>query len=95
MTQHFPYKELDLEETPPIYSKEDLSLLDLSNVPSHVAIIMDGNRRWAAARNLPPLMGHWKGAEVLTQITRAASEIGIRTLTVYSFSTENWNRPTE
>lgn len=78
-----------------IYSPEDLSLLDLSNTPPHVAIIMDGNRRWAAGQGFPPIVGHWKGAETLTNIVRAASELGIKTLTVYSFSTENWSRAQE
>lgn len=66
---------------------------DLKASPKHVAIIMDGNRRWAKQRGLPPMMGHWEGAEVLTDIVRAAAELGIETLTVYSFSTENWERP--
>lgn len=76
----------------PIYSEEDLSLLDPSKIPSHVAIIMDGNRRWAKQRNLPIVVGHWKGSEALTKLVRAASELGIRALTVYGFSTENWRR---
>jgi undecaprenyl diphosphate synthase len=71
----------------------DLSRLDLSKIPKHVAIIMDGNRRWARQRGLTPIAGHWEGAEVLTDIVRAASEVGIETVTVYSFSTENWLRP--
>jgi undecaprenyl diphosphate synthase len=71
----------------------DLSLLDLNKTPRHIAIIMDGNRRWAKQRGLPPMMGHWEGAEVLTDIVRAASEMGVKTVTVYAFSTENWHRP--
>ena len=78
-----------------IYSSDDLSLLDPSKIPKHVAIIMDGNRRWAKRQGLPAMMGHWKGAETLTKIVRAASELGIKTLTVYSFSTENWGRTRE
>lgn len=58
----------------------------------HIAIIMDGNRRWAGQRGLSPVMGHWKGAEVLMDIVKAASEIGVHTLTVFAFSTENWGR---
>ncbi|MGC1878127.1 MAG: polyprenyl diphosphate synthase [Rhabdochlamydiaceae bacterium] len=80
------------EEKETIYSPRDLSFLDSAKIPSHVAIIMDGNRRWAKRQGLPAMMGHWKGAETLTKIVRAASELGIKTLTVYSFSTENWNR---
>ncbi|MBI3236949.1 MAG: di-trans,poly-cis-decaprenylcistransferase [Chlamydiales bacterium] len=75
-----------------IYSESDLAQIDLSRVPSHVAIIMDGNRRWAVLRGLPPMMGHWKGAETLTDIVRAASDLGIKVLTVFAFSTENWGR---
>lgn len=75
-----------------IYSEQDLAFLDLAKVPRHVAIIMDGNRRWAKRQGLPAMMGHWKGADTLTRIVRAASELGIKTLTVFSFSTENWTR---
>lgn len=83
------------QKEPSLFSKEELAELNPHRIPSHVAIAMDGNRRWARNHNLPVIMGHWKGAEALTQITQAAAEIGIRTLTVYSFSTENWNRSIE
>ena len=53
---------------------------------------MDGNRRWAKKQGLPAITGHWKGAATLTKIVRAASELGVKTMTVFSFSTENWNR---
>jgi undecaprenyl diphosphate synthase len=69
--------------------------VDPSNIPDHVAIIMDGNRRWARQKNIPLAMGHWEGAEILTDIVKEASRIGVKTLTVYSFSTENWTRPSE
>ncbi|MDE3045114.1 MAG: di-trans,poly-cis-decaprenylcistransferase [Verrucomicrobiota bacterium] len=72
---------------------EDLTLLNPHNIPEHIAIIMDGNRRWAKQRNLPPMMGHWEGAEILTDVVNAASDLGVKTLTVYAFSTENWTRP--
>ena len=62
-------------------------------VPKHVGIIMDGNGRWAAARGLPRLEGHRRGVEALRRTIRAAIELNIRYLTVYSFSTENWSRP--
>ncbi|MDX7952005.1 isoprenyl transferase [Lichenihabitans sp. Uapishka_5] len=62
-------------------------------VPAHVGIIMDGNGRWAAARGLPRLEGHRRGVEALRRTIRAAIELNIRFLTVYSFSTENWSRP--
>jgi undecaprenyl diphosphate synthase len=65
----------------------------LENVPSHVAIIMDGNGRWAKARGLPRLAGHRAGTENLRPILRASVEFGIETLTVWAFSTENWQRP--
>ncbi len=61
----------------------------------HVAIIMDGNGRWATNRGLPRLVGHRKGAERVRQIVRAAPALGIRWLTLYAFSTENWKRSTE
>lgn len=78
-----------------IYSNEEMAWIDLQKVPRHIAIIMDGNRRWAKQRGLPPMMGHWEGAETLTDVLRAASELGVKVLTVYAFSTENWSRPQE
>ena len=62
-------------------------------VPRHVAIIMDGNGRWAAARGLPRTEGHRRGIEALRRTVRAAGEIGIEILTIFSFSSENWSRP--
>ncbi len=62
-------------------------------VPHHVAIIMDGNGRWAAARGLPRVEGHRRGVEALRKTVRAAGEMGIRCLTIFSFSSENWQRP--
>lgn len=64
-------------------------------VPAHVAIIMDGNGRWAKARGLPRLAGHRAGTKNLRPIIRAAADAGIKHLTFYAFSTENWNRPEE
>src|SRR2546422_2279661 len=61
--------------------------------PLHVAIIMDGNGRWAAARGLPRAEGHRRGVEALRRTVRAAGELGIRILTIFSFSSENWSRP--
>jgi undecaprenyl diphosphate synthase len=61
--------------------------------PAHVAIIMDGNGRWASARNLPRIAGHQRGAETVKKIVRAAAEMGVSYLTLYGFSSENWNRP--
>ncbi|NBU13380.1 MAG: isoprenyl transferase [Alphaproteobacteria bacterium] len=62
-------------------------------IPQHVAIIMDGNGRWASQRGLPRFEGHRRGVEALRKTIRAAEELGIRYLTVYSFSSENWKRP--
>ena len=62
-------------------------------MPLHVAIIMDGNGRWAAARGLPRVEGHRRGVEALRKTVRAASDLGIRVLTIFSFSSENWSRP--
>ena len=63
------------------------------NVPYHLAVIMDGNGRWAKSRGLPRMVGHRAGVENLRRILRACSEFGIRILTIYAFSTENWGRP--
>ena len=62
-------------------------------VPCHVAIIMDGNGRWASARGLPRVEGHRRGVEALRRTIRAAGEMGIRYITIFSFSAENWSRP--
>jgi undecaprenyl diphosphate synthase len=62
-------------------------------VPAHVAIIMDGNGRWAARRGLPRVEGHRRGVEAVRRTVRSAIELGIRYLTIYSFSAENWRRP--
>ncbi len=62
-------------------------------VPEHIAIIMDGNGRWAQKRALPRMMGHHEGMKVVRQITKAANQLGVKALTLYAFSTENWKRP--
>ena len=66
-----------------------------ARVPRHVAIIMDGNGRWAESRGLPRVAGHEAGAESVREITRACREAGVEALTLYSFSTENWKRPAD
>jgi undecaprenyl diphosphate synthase len=66
---------------------------DLAVVPTHIAIIMDGNGRWAKQRGLPRLAGHRAGTENLRRVLRACVEYGIKILTIYAFSTENWGRP--
>lgn len=65
------------------------------NVPAHVAVIMDGNGRWAKKRGLPRVEGHRRGAGVVIKLTDAAIELGIGVVSIYMFSTENWNRPPE
>jgi undecaprenyl diphosphate synthase len=64
-----------------------------TNLPKHIAIIMDGNGRWAKERGLKRTAGHEKGAQIVREITTHCSNIGIKYLTLYAFSTENWNRP--
>ena len=63
------------------------------NIPEHVAIILDGNGRWAKQKGMPRNYGHMQGAKTLEEIVEAAWDFGIKYLTVYAFSTENWNRP--
>ena len=70
-------------------------MTDSTNKLQHIAIIMDGNGRWAKKRGLPRSVGHKKGAEVVKEITRAAGELGVKYLTLYAFSTENWQRDPE
>jgi undecaprenyl diphosphate synthase len=67
--------------------------LNASNLPSHIAIIMDGNGRWAKKRLMNRIKGHEKGADAVRMVVRTAREIGIRFLTLFAFSTENWQRP--
>jgi undecaprenyl diphosphate synthase len=76
-----------MDETPPT--------VPLEKIPQHVAIIMDGNGRWALQRGLPRLAGHKAGTENLRRIIRASVELGVKYLTIYAFSTENWGRPPE
>lgn len=74
--------------------KQDFSL-DMNNIPNHIAIIMDGNGRWAKKRNLPRSMGHKAGVETIRRILKEAKRLGVKNLTLYAFSTENWARPKE
>lgn len=67
--------------------------LILDSIPNHIGIIMDGNGRWAKKRLQPRVMGHKAGMEALQKVTIAASQLGVKVLTVYAFSTENWSRP--
>ena len=70
-------------------------MLDKNRIPAHVAIIMDGNGRWAKKKNLPRLAGHNAGMLAMKEIVKASSSLGIKYLTVYAFSTENWKRSQE
>lgn len=67
--------------------------LDMDRIPNHIAIIMDGNGRWAQKRHLPRVAGHKQGMQTVKKITIAASELGVKVLSLYAFSTENWKRP--
>ena len=80
-----------------IYKKNtDLSKrIDKQKIPEHVAIIMDGNGRWATKKGLPRSFGHHKGVSVLKEIIKVSKNLGCKVLTVYAFSTENWTRPTK
>ena len=73
----------------------DISHIDTSRIPAHVAIIMDGNGRWAQSHGMERSAGHVEGVNTVRRITEIASEIGVKYLTLYTFSTENWNRPEE
>ncbi|MBC2578926.1 isoprenyl transferase [Clostridium sp. DJ247] len=77
-------------------NKEDNKIsIDLDNIPKHIAIIMDGNGRWAKEKRLPRTMGHKAGVEVIREIVKECSNLGVKYLTLYAFSTENWVRPKE
>lgn len=73
--------------------KDYKSLIDMNRIPAHVAIIMDGNGRWAEKRSLPRTEGHRKGAEAIESLMDTALSLGIKVISLYAFSTENWNRP--
>ncbi|NLH09290.1 MAG: isoprenyl transferase [Chloroflexi bacterium] len=83
LVRETPDEEITAENLPP------------DKVPTHVAVIMDGNGRWARQRGLPRIAGHRAGTENLREILRACVEFGVKILTIYAFSTENWGRPEE
>ncbi|MBS6506972.1 MAG: isoprenyl transferase [Paraclostridium bifermentans] len=74
-------------------NKNTIYDINLSNVPTHIAIIMDGNGRWAKERLLPRTVGHKAGVEAIRAVTKECSALGVKHLTLYAFSTENWKRP--
>ncbi len=76
-----------------MHNAPQLSEKALAVLPTHIAIIMDGNGRWAKERGLPRVEGHRRGAEAVRAVLRAASRFGVKYLTLYAFSVENWNRP--
>lgn len=78
----------------PLYTAEEKELLDSFRVPQHIAIIPDGNRRWAKKNHLSISAGHSAGADLIIKITQAAQELGVKVVTCYGFSTENWARST-
>ena len=73
--------------------KELREQIDLNRLPRHIAIIMDGNGRWAKRKGRPRVFGHRSAVQAVRDTTEAAAELGIQYLTLYAFSTENWNRP--
>lgn len=73
--------------------RERIINIQEQSIPEHIAIIMDGNGRWAKKRALPRIAGHHEGMKVVRNITKVANKIGVKTLTLYAFSTENWKRP--
>lgn len=75
-----------------IFDSKEIKI-DLNRIPKHIAIIMDGNGRWAKERNLPRTMGHKAGVETIRRIIKECDKIGVKYLTLYAFSTENWKRP--
>lgn len=92
MTNYIPITPLP-ENT--IYTPEQLHTLDRSRIPKHIAFIPDGNRRWAKKRLLNTILGHRAGADILLNVVKAAKELGVKTVTCYTFSTENWGRSAE
>ena len=77
------------------FNAMQLEQLDVTRIPHHIAVIPDGNRRWAKQRTATADVGHREGADTLMEIVKAAKELGIKALTLFSFSTENWNRSSE
>lgn len=75
--------------------KKKINEIDMSRLPQHIGIIMDGNGRWAKKRGLPRSAGHSAGADSLKKIITEANNLGVKYITVYAFSTENWKRPKE
>ena len=77
------------------FNRKKQNEIDLTRLPEHIGVIMDGNGRWAKKRGLPRSAGHSAGADTLKKIVTECNNIGVKYITVYAFSTENWNRPKE
>lgn len=88
----FPYEP---EEWQRLSDQQLLQAINKDRLPAHVAVIMDGNGRWAQARNLPRISGHRAGIQSVREVVEGAAELGIQALTLFAFSTENWKRPAE
>jgi len=86
---------MNLEKVVDDKTNELLMKIDNQKLPKHIAIIMDGNGRWATKKGLPRSFGHKKGVGVLKKILKTAKNLGCKVITVYAFSTENWSRPTK
>lgn len=78
---------------PIIFTLDQIAQLDQSRIPEHIAIIPDGNRRWAKSKDSSAETGHREGADTIMEVVKAGKELGIKAITIYLFSTENWNRP--
>jgi len=89
------FSPLAASQRGPFFTEHDLHDLDPLLLPNHIAIIPDGNRRWAGEHNVPFVNGYLEGAQTLIKTALAAKELGVKTLTIFSFSTENWKRPEE
>ena len=89
MLRFFPQKNKYVQEESKFVFDE------AGSIPQHIAVIMDGNGRWAQNRRLPRVAGHKEGMETVKRITKHASKLGVKVLTLYAFSTENWKRPTD
>jgi len=96
MGETFMLKRIsDLLGKKAVQDEQHTESIQPEKIPQHIAIIMDGNGRWAKLRNLPRIAGHRAGMTAVKEIVRAADEIGVKVLTLYAFSTENWKRPRE
>lgn len=90
MFKKFFQKKSNIEQA---VNEQSIALIGSDNIPAHIAIIMDGNGRWAKQRSMPRVKGHHEGMNTVKRITRYANKLGVEVLTLYAFSTENWKRP--